>query len=148
MGHRPVVWAGIAALALLVSGTAPTAAQAPAKTEKAGKSYTVTLDAEKDYFAAGTVTIIAKSRAAGEVEVGAMDLTIRRTKTVSVPADASELIVRTGKDITAKLRLTAASGTIIVRPLSSAGSASGIAWMLGRRNGIAVERLHVEFAGR
>jgi hypothetical protein len=142
MGCRSLFRAGLAALALLVAGVAPGAAQVPVKT------YTVELDAQKDYFAAGTVTIAAQSRAAGEVEVGAMDVTIRRRKTIAVPADANKLVVRTGKDITARLRLTAAAGKITVRPLSSAGSAPGIAWMLGRRNGIAIERLVVEFAGR
>ncbi len=136
------VRAGLAALALLVSGTAPGAAPAEKKT------YTVELDAEKDYFAAGTVKILAKSRSAGEVEVGELDVTIRRRKSIAVPADASELIFRTGKNVSARLRLTAATGKITVRPLSSAGSASGIAWMFGRRNGIAVERLAVEFEGK
>lgn len=147
MRNPPAGWARIAALAVLLGAGAPAAAQVPAKGEKPDKTYTVTLDAEKDYFAEGTVTIIAKSRA-GEAKVGEMDLTIRRTKTIAVPPDASELIFRTGKDITAKLRLTAATGAITVRPLSNASSASGVAWMLGRRNGIAVEKLVVEWAGR
>jgi len=142
MGCPSFIRASLAALALLASGAAPGAAAAETKT------YTVELDAEKDYFAAGTVTIIARSRSAGEVQVGALNVTIRRRKPIAVPADAGELIFRTGKNITARLRLTAASGKITVRPLSSAGSASGIAWMLGRRNGIAIERLVVEFAGK
>jgi hypothetical protein len=142
MGCPSWVRASLAALALLLCGVTPGAAQAPTKT------YTVELDAEKDYFAAGSVTIVATSRAAGEVPVGEMDVTIRRRITVSVPADARELVFRTGKNITARLRLTAAAGKIIVRPLSNASSASGIAWMLGRRNGIAVERLVVEFVER
>jgi len=142
MGCPSFIRASLAALALLASGAAPGAAAAETKT------YMVELDAEKDYFAAGTVTIIARSRSAGDVQVGALDVTIRRRKAIAVPADAGELIFRTGKNITARLRLTAASGKITVRPLSSAGSASGIAWMLGRRNGIAIERLVVEFAGK
>ena len=93
--------------------------------------------------------IVAVSRKAGPVEVGELDVTIRRRKEILVPADASELVFRTGKssgkDIAARLKLTANSGTIVVRPLSSAGSASGLAWMLGRRGGVTAERLAVGF---
>lgn len=135
-----------AAVALLVSvAFAPAAAQTPART------YTVELDAEKDYFAPGTVRIVAMSRAAGPVEVGALDVTVRRRIAVSVPVDARELVFNLGsagsKDIVARLKLSSGSGTIVVRPLSNAGSASGLAWMLGRRGGIKVERLMVQFKG-
>ena len=133
------VRASLGTLALLMSGVAPGAAPANNRT------YTVELDAGKDYFAAGSVTIVAKLRSGGEVQVGEMDVTVRRRKSISVPGDITELIFRATGDITARLRLTAASGKIIVRPLSSASSASGIAWMFGRRNGIAIERLVVEF---
>jgi hypothetical protein len=51
-----------------------------------------------------------------------------------------------GNYFTTRLRLFAASGKITVRPLSNAESASGIAWMFGRRNRVAVERLVIEFA--
>lgn len=139
--HGPWVRAAVAAIAMLAGFAAPAAAQAPTKT------YIVELEAEKDYFAPGKVTVVAVSRSAGQVAVGEFDVTIRRRREITVPADASELIFRMGKDITARQRLTAASGTIIVRPLSSAGSASGIAWMLGRRGGIAVEKLNVEWKG-
>jgi hypothetical protein len=37
---------------------------------------------------------------------------------------------------------------IVVRPLSSAGSASGVAWMLGRRGGFTLEKLVVEWEGK
>jgi hypothetical protein len=129
-------------LALLIHAVLPAAAQAPAKT------YTIELEAEKDYFAPGTVSVIAVSRSAGQVPAGEFDVTIRRRRDISVPADTSELLFRAAKNITARLKLSAPGGTIIVRPLSSAGSVSGIAWMLGRRGGIAVEKLAVEFAGR
>jgi hypothetical protein len=139
------VCAGFAALALSLSGAAPGMAQPPARPEK---TYTVTLDAEKDYFAAGTVRVFARSFAPGDTLVGEMDVTIRRTKTITVPADTRDLIFRAGGNVTARLRLTAATGAITVRPLSDATSASGIAWMLGRRNGIAIDRLVVEFKGK
>ena len=111
------VHAGATAVALLLPA-ASAAAQPAAAPEK---TYTVELDAEKDYFANGAVKIIAKSRAAGEVQVGAMDVTIRRTKTIAVPADANELIFRTEKDITARLRLPAATGKITVRRCRAQG---------------------------
>ncbi len=133
--------AGIAVRAVFLYALAPCAAQASMK------SYAIELEAEKDYFAPGKVQIFAVSRSAGETPVGELDVTIRRRREISVPADTRELIFRMGKGITSRLKLSAGSGTIVVRPLSSAGSVSGIAWMLGRRGGIAVEKLLVEFKG-
>jgi hypothetical protein len=109
------------------------------------KTYTIELDAEKDYFAPGAVQIVAVSRA-GEAVVGELDVTVRRRKEIAVPAGTRELVFRLEK-IAARLRLPANGGTIVVRPLSRAGSASGIAWMLGRRGGIAVEALRVGVKG-
>jgi hypothetical protein len=116
---------------------APAFAQAPMKT------IVVELEAEKDYFAPGNVRVIALSKSAGEVSVGELDVTIRRRREISVPADTREIAFRTEKGISARSKIPA-SGTIVVRPLSSAGSVSGIAWMLGRRGGIAVEKLAIE----
>lgn len=102
--------------AMVLCAITPGAAQAPSKT------YTVELDAEKDYFAPGRVQVIAVSKAAGQVNVGELDVTIRRRREISVPADTSELLFRLDK-ISARLKLSTNSGTVVVRPLSSAGSA-------------------------
>ncbi len=131
-----VIHAG-AAVAMLLAALMPVAAQAPART------YSVELDAEKDYFAPGSVKVLAVSRA-GETELGALDVTIRRRREISVPAGTRELIFRIDK-ISARLKPPAGNGTIVVRPLSNRGSSSGIAWMFGHRGGIAVDRLVVEF---
>lgn len=101
------------ALAVLSYALIPAAAQAPMKT------YTVELEAEKDYFAPDMVRVTAVSRASGQVQVGEFDVTIRRQREISVPADTSELVFRTGKDIAARLRLTAKGGTIVVPSTAS-----------------------------
>lgn len=134
-------------IALTLFLSAPAFAAWPAAAQTPTKTFHVELDAEKDYFAPGTVRVVAVSRKAGQVEVGELDVTIRRRREISVPADASELIFRIGKDIAARLKLSSGSGTIVVRPLAKSSSFSDIGWALGIRKGIAVERLSVEFKG-
>lgn len=147
-GRRRLVCAGIAALAVVAGLPGGAWGQAAMKQAETTKTYSVTLDAEKDYFSQGWVHVVAVSRAKGEVTLDKFDTTIRRTRDVAVPADARELIFRTEDNVVARLALKADSGHITVRPLSSGGSSGAIGWMFGKRGGSTPDKLVVEFEGK
>ncbi|MGE0565839.1 MAG: hypothetical protein AB7O50_15130 [Pseudolabrys sp.] len=109
------------------------------------RAYEITLEADKDYFAEDWVRVIALSKAKGEVLLDSFDVTIQRTRTVTVPGDARELVFRTkARELTARLKLGRDGGRIVIRPVSTKGSIAGVGWMLGRRGVAEVEALSVE----